>query len=710
MLPFRRKLSSLCRATTPRFASGSCAASELLCHRAPPSLACTPCVQGVRCFAKWPGVSEEKRMVSPFVVKGSIEALQAEPSSRAHADVLLPDLEDAVAFSMKSVMRQRLKETIETGQLQTLEGQKLAIRVNSLNLFPELAVADLRAIIHPKVNIVMLPKIYCPEDIQQFEKLVTEIEKERQMPIGHTKFLITAETAANYFNIQDVLACSDRIYGGVMGNEDFVAETGGKVNKYNMASKLFASRFVMACHAIGGGCVASPLLAIDDYTSMLLHATHANKVGFTGVFSLTPAQTTITWNCFHRGDRGNAACKELASGSSGAEMIRPSPLPTLSAPTSASYSKLKVGKTIPNEAKVLTVPQNWYIWWSTMLFNSSSFQNGMPHGHGIPHNMLMTLASMYAAIFSKSGETFHGELIGLYDAIQHRNVNVGDMLQIVTEIADVQPVQPSGGSADDSGGAVQAIVTTSHALINQHNDVCFCATLKSRVQNIDDLEADITETGAASQVVVGSDRTARWSSSNIPECLTQAQLAVGDLLIHKHVKSFLASDNTFLINFLGNSWRQDGSIFPPYALCGALSNVNMDIGDSVDERITSCNFYLPILPDHTMLDVSFVKDIQPCTTNTCLEVVEVVTLGLIDVNIADVERTSMPSTLFTDNGDLPMHRMNQIMAAFCPFLYGRVALRAARTITRFRPALVDAHHKAVGERLPGVAKENAWFG
>ena len=28
------------------------------------------------------------------------------------------------------------------------------------------------------------------------------------------------------------------------------------------------------------------------------------------------------------------------------------------------------------------------------------------------------------------------------------------------------------------------------------------------------------------------------------------------LLIHKHVKSFLASDNTFLINFLGNSWRQ----------------------------------------------------------------------------------------------------------------------------------------------------------
>ena len=67
------------------------------------------------------------------------------------------------------------------------------------------------------------------------------------------------------------------------------------------------------------------------------------------------------------------------------------------------------------------------------------------------------------------------------------------MLQIVTEIADVQPVQPSGGSADNSGGAVQAIVTTSHALINQHNDVCFCATLKSRVQNIDDLEADITE-------------------------------------------------------------------------------------------------------------------------------------------------------------------------------------------------------------------------
>ena len=40
--------------------------------------------------------------------------------------------------------------------------------------------------------------------------------------------------------------------------------------------------------------------------------------------------------------------------------------------------------------------------------------------------------------------------------------------------------------------------------------------------------------------------------------------------------------------------------------------------------------------------------------------VEVVTLGLIDVNIADVERTSMPSTLFTDNGDLPMHRMNQV--------------------------------------------------
>lgn len=97
---------------------------------------------------------------------------------------------------------------------------------------------------------------------------------------------------------------------------------------------------------------------------------------------------------------------------------------------------------------------------------------------------------------SKSGKAIHGKLISIHDAIHHCAVNVGDAFEIVTEISGVEPVERCSDLLDDHKAGL--IVTTSHALIDQHDNVCFSVVLRSRIDNITEIAADIPKVSVIS--------------------------------------------------------------------------------------------------------------------------------------------------------------------------------------------------------------------
>src|SRR5690606_2014676 len=159
---------------------------------------------------------------SVLYVPGS-NARALEKAKTLAADVLILDLEDAVAPDVKETARDQVMAAVKGGAYGLRE---LVIRINGLNT--SWGAADLEAAIAAGPDAILVPKVSVPADLQRVASIVNaagapealRLWAMMETPLAMLNARVIAETA---MNPDTRLSCF------VMGTNDLAKETGARL-------------------------------------------------------------------------------------------------------------------------------------------------------------------------------------------------------------------------------------------------------------------------------------------------------------------------------------------------------------------------------------------------------------------------------------------------------------------------------------------------
>jgi malyl-CoA/(S)-citramalyl-CoA lyase len=250
----------------------------------------------------------------------SNEKLRARvPDMARSADVLLGNLEDAVAAERKEAARAGL---VSVGREADLGGTPLWARVNALE--SPWALDDLVTLvteIGDVLDVVMIPKVEGPWDIHYVDRLLAQLEARAglQRPVLVHAIL---ETASGVANVEAIAGASPRMQGISLGPADLAASrrmkttrVGGGHPGYRVLADpgeerpsyqqdlwhYTLGRMVDACAAAGIFPYYGPFGDIKDEAGCEAQFRAAYLMGCVGAWSLHPVQIDIAKRVFSPG-------------------------------------------------------------------------------------------------------------------------------------------------------------------------------------------------------------------------------------------------------------------------------------------------------------------------------------------------------------------------------------------------------------------------
>lgn len=234
-----------------------------------------------------------------FVPGDSDRKLAKAPASGA--DVLVLDLEDAIAADAKQAARETtaafLMEHAERANLPPLY-----VRINDLQT--GLAEDDLDAIVAARPDGIMLPKPRGGGDVAALGKLLDAREATAGLTVGALPILTIAnEVPSAVVNMASFIDSSPRLRGLCWGSEDLATAIGAKANRDENGTcippLLFSRNLCLLTAA------AANVFAIDtvhtnfsDPGALEAEAREAARDGFTGKMAIHPDQIPIINDAF----------------------------------------------------------------------------------------------------------------------------------------------------------------------------------------------------------------------------------------------------------------------------------------------------------------------------------------------------------------------------------------------------------------------------
>ncbi|MEO8603919.1 MAG: CoA ester lyase [bacterium] len=243
------------------------------------------------------------------------------PEMARQADILLGNLEDAIAADKKVEARQGL---IRVGREIDLGDTPLWTRVNSLDSPWFLDdVTELVEAIGDKLEVFMIPKVEGAWDIHFVDRLLAQLEGRARLQCPILVHAIL-ETALGVTNVEEICAASPRIQGISFGPADLAASRRMKTTRVGGGHPAYLvrndpdpkhpeaprptaqqdpwhysiARMVDACAATGAlpfygpfGDISDPLGCEDQFRAAFL-------LGCVGAWSLHPSQIAIAKKVF----------------------------------------------------------------------------------------------------------------------------------------------------------------------------------------------------------------------------------------------------------------------------------------------------------------------------------------------------------------------------------------------------------------------------
>ena len=218
-----------------------------------------------------------RRRSALYVPASNDRALQK--SRNLPCDVVILDLEDAVAPEQKVEARDRAVATVRAGGFGARE---LVVRINGLDT--PWGADDLAALTSVAPAAILVPKVSAAADLQPYSRAL-------ETRTGTTLWAMI-ETARSIFRLDEIAATAmnGRLACFVVGTNDLIKETGFQSGPERLPLLGALGLIVLAARAHGLAVLDGVFNAIDDAEGLARQCAQGREFGFDGKTLIHPGQ------------------------------------------------------------------------------------------------------------------------------------------------------------------------------------------------------------------------------------------------------------------------------------------------------------------------------------------------------------------------------------------------------------------------------------
>jgi citrate lyase subunit beta / citryl-CoA lyase len=215
------------------------------------------------------------------------------------ADAIILDLEDAVPIAEKAATRGAIKEALLS--YPHARSCHTYVRVNSLDT--GLTADDIRGILCPALDGIILPKVESAEELRAGEASLGQAETEGGLPAGRIDLIPIIETAKGVLNAQSIASAGTRARRLAFGAGDFTFDLG--VNWSGDCPAIMLPRMLLPVISRAAGLEPpfdTVYLDIHDLEGLRQETETAKALGFQGKMCIYPAQVAVVNAVFSPSD------------------------------------------------------------------------------------------------------------------------------------------------------------------------------------------------------------------------------------------------------------------------------------------------------------------------------------------------------------------------------------------------------------------------
>ena len=215
------------------------------------------------------------------------------------ADMTFLDLEDSVAPLEKEAARAKVATAIRE---IPWDDRVICVRVNAWDT--RWTYGDVIEVVSgagERLDEIMLPKVQTAAEVVALDLLLTQIEENVGLPIGHVGIEAQIETTRGLINVEEICAASPRLETVIFGPADFAASmempvlTGGvQIPDYPGDHFHYVfSKILMAGRANGLQVIDGPFLKVREPEAFRDYCKRTRILGYDGKWALHPDQVAI---------------------------------------------------------------------------------------------------------------------------------------------------------------------------------------------------------------------------------------------------------------------------------------------------------------------------------------------------------------------------------------------------------------------------------
>lgn len=214
-----------------------------------------------------------------------------EKAGLSAADLVIIDLEDAVAESAKTDARRAVASHLKT----THRRQPHWVRINPLDT--QHALPDLAAVVPVRPDGIVLPKA-TRVDAERLNNYLSALETAAGLPLGGIPvFVLATETAAGVFDVGNYAGCP-RLAALSWGAEDSATALGATSNRdddgeYDFPYQLFRALCLTGAAAASVSAIETIHGDFRDAQGLEKMARRARRAGFRGMLAIHPDQVPV---------------------------------------------------------------------------------------------------------------------------------------------------------------------------------------------------------------------------------------------------------------------------------------------------------------------------------------------------------------------------------------------------------------------------------
>jgi citrate lyase subunit beta/citryl-CoA lyase len=233
--------------------------------------------------------------------------------TKSRANLVMLDLEDSIPRGNDALLAEGRANIVRAFRELDWGSRLRFFRPRGLELDPGLTdIREIASAVGERIEGLVYPKVECAEEVRSVDETLTELEKERGLPLGGIKLHVLIESAAAEERVFEIARASKRLTALVFGAFDYWSSLGMADVPYRFDHPLvdhLRARIVKAAAHVGIPAIAemtvnyptkdkSPAEQAAALGECRRDALYAKSFGFAGKWTGIPQQTEIVLDAF----------------------------------------------------------------------------------------------------------------------------------------------------------------------------------------------------------------------------------------------------------------------------------------------------------------------------------------------------------------------------------------------------------------------------